>query len=412
MKLLNDGGATVCNYCMTSTTHLVCGSGFDENECAQATDLYDVPCVTQRWVVASVQLGRLAALTAYNPTANRLFSKMVAAITQVPVADRFRLYALITYHGGQVDRQLTPATTHLICGAAVGHAYAKSFTIKKESFAIVTPDWVMDSLQAAALLDPVKYHPKLLVKPKPAAAAIIQKFSKLTAAQPTATSTPTTPAPAEPTISTNSNPVELDKQMLSSILGFDCDDDMDGKSSDMAADHDDMQVLQVPSSLPTQILQTQLSAPASSSAPATPSTASSSHFSRQMSQPQTSQLSQQLQAPQQPMAGSAGPMQSRQTPNKQSGAQLVRSNSGSQIIATQAAIQQQITAINQQHQLQQQQQKLAAANAAGANAKVSSAAVDQQSGSVTPPEQQQQQGRQSQTAGGQPVQIITQVCDT
>lgn len=408
---------------MTSTTHLVCGSGFDENECAQAADLYDVPSVTQRWVVASTQLGRLAATSAYDPMANRIFSKMVAAITQVPMTDRFRLYALITYHGGQVERQMTANTTHLICGSAAGHAYAKSFTIKKENFAIVTPDWILDSLQSSALVDTIKYHPKLLLKSKPVTAAIIQKINKN---QPVA-------APPAPPIQTPADPValsvpsnELDKQTLSNILGFDFDDEMDGKSTELATtsntEHDDMQVLQVPSSLPTQILQTQLSAPASSSASnnnASTPTTTQTQFTRQLSQPTISQLSQQLQAPQQPMAA-AGPLQTRQT--KQSGAQLVRSNSGSQIIATQAAIQQQITAINQQHQLQQQQQKLAAASAAAANnsatpskATGQNAGVgggDQQlGGTITPPEQQGVRQPSQAAASGKPLQIMTQVSE-
>lgn len=399
---------------MTSTTHLVCGGGYDENECAQAADLYDVPSVTQRWVVACAQLGRLAATAAYDPTANRLFAKMCAAITEVPVADRGRLYAMITYHGGQVERHMTANTTHLICGSAEGHAFAKSFTIKRENFAIVTPDWVLDSLQASALVDPVRYHPKLLAKAKQVSAAIIQKIHKQQHTAP-----PVAPiqqqqqqvVDAAAASATLVPSTELDKQTLSNILGFDFDDAMDVKTSDLASSaiadhHDDMQVLQVPSSLPTQILQTQLSAPASVN---TPTTATTNQYTRQLSQP-TSQLSAQLLAPQQPMA-TAGPLQSRQT-KQQSGGQLVRSNSGSQIIATQAAIQQQITAINQQHQLQQQQQKLAAAGASGAAAGVkatSGVANDLQSGSTTPPEQQQAPGRQMAGSGKPVQQIMTQV---
>lgn len=145
--MLKEGGASCCNYLVTITTHVLCGDGFDENEIAQAADLYEIPSVTEAWVVASARLGRLASLKPYDPTPNsKCFSQVFASITQVTAADRYRLYALITFNGGVVERNLTSKTTHLICGRADGPAYARAVTIKNDNFSVVTPDWIIDSL--------------------------------------------------------------------------------------------------------------------------------------------------------------------------------------------------------------------------------------------------------------------------
>ncbi len=144
---MKEGGASCCNYLVTSTTHLLCGEGFDESEIAQASDLYEIPSVTEAWVIASAKLGRLAITKPYDPTPNsKCFSQVFACITQVTSVDRYRLYALITFNGGVVERNFTARTTHLICGLADGPAYAKAITIKNDNFCVVTPDWIIDSL--------------------------------------------------------------------------------------------------------------------------------------------------------------------------------------------------------------------------------------------------------------------------
>lgn len=144
--MLKEGGASCCNY-VTSATHLLCGEGFDESEIAQAADLYEIPSVTEAWVIASARLGRLALTKPYDPTPHsKCFSQVFACITQVTTVDRYRLYALITYNGGVVERNFTSRTTHLICGSADGSAYAKAITIKNDNFSVVTPDWIIDSL--------------------------------------------------------------------------------------------------------------------------------------------------------------------------------------------------------------------------------------------------------------------------
>lgn len=147
---------------VTNITHLLCGADFDENDIAEATDIYDIPSVTGDWVKASAKLGRLACTKAYHPIPSGLFTALVVAVTQLSVADRKRIYAFVTYHGGRVVRCITPRTTHLICGAPSGLTYNKAIEMKLDKLAIVTPDWLFECIKCENLLDTLPYHPRLL----------------------------------------------------------------------------------------------------------------------------------------------------------------------------------------------------------------------------------------------------------
>lgn len=92
---------------------------------SEASDLFDIPSVTGEWVRASIRLGRLACSKTYHPMPSGIFQPIVAAVAQLNVNDRKKLYALITFHGGRVERNFTPHTTHLVCGIAAGNIYTK-----------------------------------------------------------------------------------------------------------------------------------------------------------------------------------------------------------------------------------------------------------------------------------------------
>lgn len=151
----------------TNVTHLLCGADFDEKDASEALDIYDIPSVTGEWVKASVRLGRLACPKTYHPMPGGLFQSIVAAVAQLNVNDRKKLYALITFHGGRVERNFTSKTTHLVCGIATGNIYAKAMEMKSEKFSVITPDWFYECLKAQEIIDAKPYHPRLL---KPAMA--------------------------------------------------------------------------------------------------------------------------------------------------------------------------------------------------------------------------------------------------
>lgn len=193
---------------------MLCGANFDESEIAQATDLYEVPSITEAWVVASAKLGRLATTKPYDPVPTKVFSQIFAAITQVSGGDHNKLFALITFNGGLVERNFTNKTTHLICGNATGPAYQRGLTVKNENFSIVTPDWVIDCINSREQLDPQSYHPRLLIgEPSPPP---VQLFKP--------TTTVGTPVSAANIMMADGTGMDsVDKQSLASILGLELD---------------------------------------------------------------------------------------------------------------------------------------------------------------------------------------------
>lgn len=146
----------------SNVTHLLCGDDFDEKDANEAIDIYDIPCVTGAWVKASIRLGRLACPKTYHPIPSGVFQSIVAAVAQLNVNDRKKLYALITFHGGRVERNFTAKTTHLVCGIATGNIYMKAMEMKSDKFSIVTPDWFYECLNAQEIIDAKPYHPRLL----------------------------------------------------------------------------------------------------------------------------------------------------------------------------------------------------------------------------------------------------------
>lgn len=141
---------------------MLCGADFDEKDSSEALDIYDIPSVTGEWVRASIRLGRLACPKTYHPAPGGLFQSIVAAVAQLNVNDRKKLYALITFHGGRVERNFTSKTTHLVCGIATGNIYMKAMEMKSEKFCIVTPDWFYECLKAQEVIDAKPYHPRLM----------------------------------------------------------------------------------------------------------------------------------------------------------------------------------------------------------------------------------------------------------
>lgn len=145
-----------------NVTHLLCGPDFDDKDTAEATEIFDIPSVTGEWVKASIKLGHLACPKTYHPLPSGLFTSCVVAVAQLNANDRKKLYALVTFHGGRVERNFTAQTTHLVCGIGAGHIYTKAMEMKSNKFHIITPDWFYECLKAQDICDPKPYHPRLL----------------------------------------------------------------------------------------------------------------------------------------------------------------------------------------------------------------------------------------------------------
>lgn len=59
LNLLQEGGAERSNYFSTFVTHLIAGYEALENDISQAKDLYEIPAVTQNWILYSVKCNKL-----------------------------------------------------------------------------------------------------------------------------------------------------------------------------------------------------------------------------------------------------------------------------------------------------------------------------------------------------------------
>lgn len=142
---------------------MLCGVEFDKNQFEEATDV-GASIVTCEWVKASVRLGRLTCAIPYHPLPDGLFKSIVAAIADLNPNDRKNLYALITFHGGRVERNFTSKTTHLVCGNATGNVYKTAMDMKSDKFSIITPDWFIECLNSPKqeLIDIERFHPRLI----------------------------------------------------------------------------------------------------------------------------------------------------------------------------------------------------------------------------------------------------------
>lgn len=59
LSLLQEGGAERSNYFSDFVTHLIAGYEAIENDISAAKDLYEIPAVTQNWVVYSAKCQKL-----------------------------------------------------------------------------------------------------------------------------------------------------------------------------------------------------------------------------------------------------------------------------------------------------------------------------------------------------------------
>lgn len=164
---------------MDKATHVICGQQYDEAHVQEANEIYDTPSVTEGWVLASVKIGRLAAVKAYDPLPNKLFSGLCFTFVGVDQQDRRRLFSMVKFSGGVVQKVFDSKVTHLVCAAALGAAYSRAMTLPKQKVTIVCPDWIVECLKNKNVVDPEPYHPRLLVVPEPKVMKVLKADTPL-----------------------------------------------------------------------------------------------------------------------------------------------------------------------------------------------------------------------------------------
>ncbi|XP_060533249.1 PAX-interacting protein 1-like [Cylas formicarius] len=162
-NLLRTGGAKHMNYLSDYVTHLIVGHNVEENDIADANDLYEIPAVLPKWILMCARLRKRVEIKPYlYPTTPRLFTNLVFSFSQVE--DRNSLWALITYNGGFVHNRLSEQCNYLVTGITDSPKYLKA---ESTGISIVTPDWIVESIKNNAMADPILFHPKLIAWPPP-----------------------------------------------------------------------------------------------------------------------------------------------------------------------------------------------------------------------------------------------------
>ncbi|KOX76549.1 PAX-interacting protein 1 [Melipona quadrifasciata] len=155
LNLLQEGGAERSNYFSDFVTHLIAGYDALENDISAAKDIYEIPAVTQNWILYSVKCNKLLPPHYFSPEDTQLFSNVRACVSQISRADSKSLWAMITLQGGKCQLRLDRYCTHLITGKAAGLKYE---TAMRHPIQIVTPDWVTECCKKGIIISEVEYH--------------------------------------------------------------------------------------------------------------------------------------------------------------------------------------------------------------------------------------------------------------
>ena len=164
LDLLEGGGAKKTNYLSGITTHCVVGKDPDEEEINEAKDVLEIPSVREEWVYGSVYCNAQLPLPGFSPVRSGLFSEVTMCLGNLSESDSVKVWAMISWHGGKVTKTLNTEVTHLANCSADGEAYQAALALPH--VAVVTPDWLVETIQQDFLLDVKLFHPSSLVVPE------------------------------------------------------------------------------------------------------------------------------------------------------------------------------------------------------------------------------------------------------
>jgi PAX-interacting protein 1 len=184
-----QNGATRLFYLTEKTTHVICDDfATNKGELEQAIEIYQTPIVTSDWITACLKSNELLPIDSYRSVDNtnhdedsikRLFHSFTFANANLINEDHNKIYALVTYYGGRWIASLDSfICTHIICASALqkndksgdsnnNHEHTDerlqdAYDIQCEKVHLITPDWIIDCINANHLLDEANYHPDLL----------------------------------------------------------------------------------------------------------------------------------------------------------------------------------------------------------------------------------------------------------
>jgi hypothetical protein len=178
--IFKQNGAIRSFYLTETTTHVICDD-FDSNksELEHAIEIYQTPIVNSDWINASLKCNTLLPIDPFrSDNSNNLFRSCTFANANLTNVDHNKIYALVTYYGGQWATNIDESNcTHIICASALStnnpddetsntdDRLHSAYEIQSEKIHLITPDWIIDCLNSNRLLEENNYHPDLLRNP-------------------------------------------------------------------------------------------------------------------------------------------------------------------------------------------------------------------------------------------------------
>jgi len=160
LEQLAAGGARKFRFLSSAITHCIAGADPEPEDLEQATQLWDITVVTEEWVNLSTRCGSLLPEGGFNPLDQALLRGLVLLLDRASLtpADVARLWAMVSWYGGRTVEDASLAT-HLVTTSSTGLE-------RGTSCHVVTPDWLLHSIQEKQLKNEKIYNPVYLVEEK------------------------------------------------------------------------------------------------------------------------------------------------------------------------------------------------------------------------------------------------------
>uniref|UniRef100_A0A8D8S037 PAX-interacting protein 1 n=1 Tax=Cacopsylla melanoneura TaxID=428564 RepID=A0A8D8S037_9HEMI len=146
----------------------ICIVGEDplETDLTDAKEIYEVPAVRQDWVSCSLHMKKQLDPKPFEID-NILLKDIVLHCSGLSEEDMFTVLSVLFINGGAFEKDLnSEKVTHLICNVASGPKYEYVLE-NRANIHLITPDWLMFSVERKQLQPEVEFHPRLLILPKP-----------------------------------------------------------------------------------------------------------------------------------------------------------------------------------------------------------------------------------------------------
>jgi len=164
---VRTGGGVFDTQLTKETTHAILVTGNDPNqknvkEQISAAVNHGAVVLLRKWLqVCSIHKQLVPVQPFSIAPGSKLFSGLKFTGSKMPISDKVKLAALVTYHGGEYTRALVPGCTHLVTHRPEGDKYHKRDSVK--GLTTVTPGWVLTSAKKRQLANASDFNPANII---------------------------------------------------------------------------------------------------------------------------------------------------------------------------------------------------------------------------------------------------------